>query len=189
MVVSEIWLLTTSGRPSVRRHAARPWRFTSAWPAGSGMSIHGRRLTERPGYGPPHAVKPERRVSTITPTRKMCLACGYRAGCAGVSFRKTYFVFALASMNSKSGSHTLCYAILRLGRKSGFRAEFRPDSNQENLKIGPQASLRPAGEPIFEAFPTRTRNANPRRAAFGLATPKPEMSASRDKHCFDGRPT
>jgi hypothetical protein len=32
---------------------------------------------------------------------------------------------------------TLGYAIMLPGRKSGFRAGFRPDSDRENLKIGP----------------------------------------------------
>ncbi len=44
---------------------------------------------------------------------------------------------------------TLCYAIMLQGRKSGFRAGFRPDSNRENIKIGPPADLRPAGVPIL----------------------------------------
>ena len=42
----------------------------------------------------------------------------------------------------------LCYAIVPVGRTSGFRAGFRPDSNRESLKIGPPAGLRPAGMPI-----------------------------------------
>ncbi len=33
-------------------------------------------------------------------------------------------------------SVTLCYAIVLPGRKSGFRAGFRPDSTRENIKIG-----------------------------------------------------
>ncbi len=36
------------------------------------------------------------------------------------------------------------------GRKSSFRAGFRPDSSRESLQIGPLASLRPAGELILE---------------------------------------
>ena len=34
---------------------------------------------------------------------------------------------------------TLCYAIVLPGRKSGFRAGFRPDSSRESIKIGPPA--------------------------------------------------
>ncbi len=45
--------------------------------------------------------------------------------------------------------NTLCYAIMLPGRKSGFRAGFRPDYNRENLKIGSPAGLRPAGGPIL----------------------------------------
>ena len=37
-------------------------------------------------------------------------------------------------------SNSLCYTIVLPGRKSGFRAGFRPDSSRERLKIG-----RPAG--------------------------------------------
>ena len=47
------------------------------------------------------------------------------------------------------GGGTLCYAIVLPGRKSGFRAGFRPDSSRGNLKIGPPAGLRPAGGPIL----------------------------------------
>ncbi len=36
---------------------------------------------------------------------------------------------------------TLRYAIMLPGRKSGFRAGFRPDSNRESLKFGPSAGL------------------------------------------------
>ncbi len=49
--------------------------------------------------------------------------------------------------------HTLCYAMVFEGRKSGFRAAFRPDSNQANVKIGRRAD--------FEAFPIRTRPGSP----------------------------
>ncbi len=38
-------------------------------------------------------------------------------------------------------------AIVLRGRKSGFRAGFRPDSNRESLKIGPPAGRKPAGGP------------------------------------------
>ncbi len=38
---------------------------------------------------------------------------------------------------------TLCYAMVLPGRKSGFRAAFRPDSSRET------AGLRPAGGPIL----------------------------------------
>jgi hypothetical protein len=40
------------------------------------------------------------------------------------------------------------------GRKSGFRAGFRPDSDKEDLKIGPPAGRRPAGGPIG-SFPDK----------------------------------
>ena len=46
-------------------------------------------------------------------------------------------------------THTLGYAIVLPGRKSGFRAGFRLDSNRENIKIGPPAGLRPAEGPIL----------------------------------------
>ena len=42
----------------------------------------------------------------------------------------------------------VCYAIVLPGRKSGFRAGFRLDSNRESIKIGPPAGRRPAGKPI-----------------------------------------
>ncbi len=44
---------------------------------------------------------------------------------------------------------TICYAIVLPGRKTNFRASFRPDSNWESLKIGPPAGRRPAGGPIL----------------------------------------
>ncbi len=41
---------------------------------------------------------------------------------------------------------TLCCVIVFPGRRSGFRAGFRPDSNRKNLKIGPPAGRgRPEG--------------------------------------------
>ena len=43
----------------------------------------------------------------------------------------------------------LCYAIVLPGRKSSFRAGFRPDSSRESIDIGPPAGFRPAGGPIF----------------------------------------
>ncbi len=60
------------------------------------------------------------------------------------------------------GPTVLCYAIVPPGRRSGFRAEFRPDSNGENIKIGPSAD-RPSGRPKagrradFEIFLIRIR--------------------------------
>ncbi len=39
-----------------------------------------------------------------------------------------------------------CYSIVLPGRKSGFRARFRPDSSRESFKSGPP---RPAGGPIL----------------------------------------
>ena len=49
-------------------------------------------------------------------------------------------------------SHTLCYAIVLPGRKSVFRAGFRPDSSRESLNIGPPAGLRPAGGLMLKLF-------------------------------------
>ncbi len=46
---------------------------------------------------------------------------------------------------------TLCCARLLPGRKSAFRAEFRPDSRRECLTIGPPAGRRTD----FDAFPIR----------------------------------
>ncbi len=43
----------------------------------------------------------------------------------------------------------LGYTIVLPGRKSGFRAGFRPYSNMENIKIGPLAGRRLAGGPIL----------------------------------------
>ena len=42
----------------------------------------------------------------------------------------------------------LCYAMVLPGRKSGFRAGFRPDSSRDSFKIGPPAGRRPIGRPI-----------------------------------------
>jgi hypothetical protein len=53
--------------------------------------------------------------------------------------------------------NTLCYALVLPGRKSSFRAGFRSDSHQENLKIGPPTGLRPAGVPFSRLTPTRIR--------------------------------
>ncbi len=49
-------------------------------------------------------------------------------------------------------------------RKSGFRIEFRPDSNHENNTIDPSAGLRPAGGPILRLYRQesgRTRPGSP----------------------------
>ncbi len=43
----------------------------------------------------------------------------------------------------------LCYAIMLPGRKSNFRAGFRPDSKRESVKIGPPGGLRPGGGQIL----------------------------------------
>ncbi len=40
---------------------------------------------------------------------------------------------------------TLCYAIVLTGRKSGFRARFRPDCYRESTEIGPPAGPARAG--------------------------------------------
>ncbi len=47
---------------------------------------------------------------------------------------------------------TLCCAKVLPGRKSGCRAGCRPDSSRGSLKIGPSASLRPAGGQILRFF-------------------------------------
>ncbi len=44
---------------------------------------------------------------------------------------------------------TLCYAIVLPGRKTGFRAGFRPDYCRERLKICPPAGRRAD----FDVFP------------------------------------
>ena len=71
-----------------------------------------------------------------------------------------WFVWGLCQMGFETVRHsgslghpkpTSCYAIMLPGRKSGFRAGFRPDSNRESLKIGPPAGRRPAGGPILTA--------------------------------------
>jgi hypothetical protein len=43
---------------------------------------------------------------------------------------------------------TICYALVLSGRKSGFRAGFRPYSRRESLTIGFPAGFRPAEGPI-----------------------------------------
>ncbi len=64
---------------------------------------------------------------------------------------------------SSGAGGTLCFAIALPGRKSGFRAGFRPDSNRETSK-----SARPAGEPILNVSqlesgrnPARTPDVRP----------------------------
>jgi hypothetical protein len=57
---------------------------------------------------------------------------------------------------------TLFYATVLPGRKSGFRAGFRPHSLWESLKIGPPAGERPAGGPIL-GLPRLTSCRNPTR--------------------------
>jgi hypothetical protein len=47
----------------------------------------------------------------------------------------------------------LCYAIVLPGRKSAFRAGFRPDSNLENIQISPPAGQRPTGGSILRLCP------------------------------------
>jgi hypothetical protein len=46
-------------------------------------------------------------------------------------------------------AHTLGYAIVLPGWKSGFWAGLRPDSGRESFKIGHPAGLGPAGGPIL----------------------------------------
>ena len=52
----------------------------------------------------------------------------------------------------RSAKHTLCFAIVPPGRKSVFRAGFRPDSDRENLKIGTPAGRRAAGHKYCLVF-------------------------------------
>ena len=51
-------------------------------------------------------------------------------------------------------TRTLCYPIVFPGRKSGFRAGFRPDSSRENIKV----CLHTGRRAEFEAFPIRIRS-------------------------------
>jgi hypothetical protein len=46
------------------------------------------------------------------------------------------------------GAYTLCYAIVLPGRKSGFRARFRPGPSRER-KIGPPAGRKDPGKPGY----------------------------------------
>jgi hypothetical protein len=48
-------------------------------------------------------------------------------------------------------SATLRCAIVFPGRKSGFRAGFRPDASRESLNIGPPAGLRILMRPRLES--------------------------------------
>ena len=52
----------------------------------------------------------------------------------------------------RSAKHTLCFAIVPPGRKSVFRAGFRPDSDRESFKIGTPAGRRPAGHKYCLVF-------------------------------------
>ncbi len=60
----------------------------------------------------------------------------------------------------------LCCAIVLPGRKSVFRAGFRPDSNSERFKIGPLAGRRPAGRPILRFFRLESGRSPARKAQF-----------------------
>ncbi len=65
-----------------------------------------------------------------------------------------YFTVARPTVCADEGvGRPLCYAIIRPGRKSGFRAGFRPDSARESIEIGPPAGQRTD----FEALPIHTR--------------------------------
>ncbi len=73
---------------------------------------------------------------------------------------------------------TLCYAIVRPGRKSGFRAGFRPDSGRESLRICPLAGGPKAGRmAALHAFPIRIRPKSCPEARFpaGSAIAKPNV--------------
>ena len=72
---------------------------------------------------------------------------------------------------------TLGYALLLPGRKSGFRAGFKPDSNRESVKIGPPAGRRPAGLPMLRLSllesgrnPARKPSENKRNPAMTFVT-------------------
>ncbi len=55
----------------------------------------------------------------------------------------------IAGVPGIADSYTLCYALVLPGRKSGFRAGFRPDSMLEDIKIGPSVGRRPPGGTIL----------------------------------------
>jgi hypothetical protein len=69
-------------------------------------------------------------------------------------------------------SITLCYTIVLPGRKSGFRAGFRPECYRENIEIGPFG--RP--EVQFRCFPCSSpakwvRNSNPKHPPVSSKVP------------------
>ncbi len=70
----------------------------------------------------------------------------------------------------------LCYAILLPGRKSAFRARFRPDSNRESFTIGVPASLRPAGGPILMLCRLKSGRNPPENAISGRDMPAQSLS-------------
>ncbi len=75
---------------------------------------------------------------------------GTQRVCIKACFPKTDGL-RLAALRAKNKATTVhpMFAIVLPGRKSGFRAGVRPDSDRETLKIGPLASLRPAEGPIW----------------------------------------
>ncbi len=81
---------------------------------------------------------------------------------------------------------TPCYAIEPPGRKSGFRAEFRPDSNRENLKSCSPAGLRlrPAGRPILMFSRLESGRNLARKPDFG---PGNKIAQHRQHACDDKR--
>ena len=86
---------------------------------------------------------------------------------------------------------TRCYAIVLPGRKSGFRAGFRPDSNRESLKIGPPSGRRPAGGPMLKLSRFRSPISGPEtllhnigymcdtHGPYGVATSAPGLNRDR----------
>ncbi len=64
----------------------------------------------------------------------------------------------------------LCYAIVFLGRQSGLRAGFRPDSSKGDIKIRPPDGLRPAGEPILKLSQVESGRKPARKPDFRLGS-------------------
>ncbi len=64
---------------------------------------------------------------------------------------------SICSVQCNVPCRTIGYAIALPGRKSGFRAGFRPDSSRGGLKISPPAGLRPTGGPISKLIRLKFR--------------------------------
>jgi hypothetical protein len=63
---------------------------------------------------------------------------------------RTRLIFSAHTVSSEPPL-ALCCTIVLPGRKSGFRAGFRPDSIRNNIKVSPPAGLRPAHTASSEA--------------------------------------